>query len=226
MQAEHPTDRGFRSRRVGALAATIAAAIAILPAGARAAMVETHVDAPKVVSPHFTTPSSAPSQAPAQQSFGPAPSSVPPRPTAAPSTSAVSTPGQGSRSQPSAPPGRGDPTCDNDCRAIWADYAWDQFVARWTESLTILAFSPSSFLRAAMAAREAKAWVNKVHEIEVEIGGAEKKGERPPKTADSGDQGDDGVVVASGEAGDCPNRGILAIDAEIEDPGGGSNGCY
>lgn len=226
--------------RVGAFTALAVATVAALPATAGAALVETHVASPAVVVPHATTPAAVPSPAPAPQNFGPASGSAPRRPASAPAgagsrqsgiaggsrsgSSSGPTEGPGPEPYPGGPPKGSDPTCDNDCRAIWADYAWDQFVARWTESL-VIGFTPESLRRAAKAAKEAEAWINAVHEIEVEIREAEKRGERAPRTADSGNQEGDGDAVASTDptddeqAADSPSdsSGELVASADLGD---------
>lgn len=141
---------------VGMSAAATALAFAILPAGAGAAIVETHVVTPTTVTPHVVTPQAAtpaaapqasqtPSATPAPApAAAPSPSSSAPAPSSGPAP--ISSPVQGPRRQtsggPSSPddspdggdlPDPEDPDCDLPCQRQWlasyrsaAQAAWDR----------------------------------------------------------------------------------------------------
>ena len=93
MQAEKrtPGTSGLRAP-IGLLAAAIAGAVAMLPAGAQAAVVIPHTVPPHVVTPHVETPPPAASQAPPPSSAPVAsPPVAPPPSTSEPETGAPAT---------------------------------------------------------------------------------------------------------------------------------------
>lgn len=247
MRAQHSPGRHALTGLTVAVAALTV--VALLPTSAGATMVETHPSVPAVVTPHTVTAVPAPSQAPTSQNLGGgSPGSAPSRP--APAAGARPAPkGSGGGSQPAptaatvpaasrpplTPPGRSDPTCGLECKETWADFAWDQFLVNWTESIQVpLIWNPSNFLSISFAARRAMLWAIKVHDIEAEIK-AEEKAIEKQKTSDSGSETEDGEALASEEspAGEqvasndpksCPDPNSREVYESVI--GGGVYRCY